>query len=297
MRIGSRASPLALAQAKFISALLDDAEIVTITTAGDLGAGATDKSRWVAEIEESLRAGDIDLAVHSAKDVPGEPADGLQLLGTPARGSSEDVLCGVGGIEELASGARVGTGSLRRAAQLLSVRGDLEVVRVAGNVGTRVEKLGSEGLQAIVLARAGLERLGREGEIGAVLDPNKFVPAPGQGALGLQARIEDRATRIAVEPIIDPASSACLTAERAVAQSLGASCHTPLGARASLSGDGRLILRAWIGLPDGSEWIADQLEGDPHDPQTLGLRLAERLTTVGARELLRAAEGMTDGQR
>jgi len=292
MRIGSRASPLALAQAKLVAALLGGAEIVTITTAGDVGGGTADKSRWVAEIEEGLRTGDVDLAVHSAKDIPGEPADGLALLGAPRRERPEDVLCGVGGLGELADRARVGTGSVRRAAQLRSVRADLDVVQIAGNVGTRLEKLHDDGLDAIVLARAGLARLGHERQIGAVLDPQRFVPAPGQGALGLQARSDDAATHAAVEAIIDPETSTCLTAERSLARSLQASCHTPLGAYATASGETDLHLRAWVGMPDGSIWIADQLRGDFRDPESLGARLGERLMSAGARELLTDAEEM-----
>jgi hydroxymethylbilane synthase len=250
----------------------------------------------VAEIEEGLRAGEVDLAVHSAKDIPGEPADGLRLLGAPKRDAPEDVLCGVSGLGELANRARVGTGSVRRAAQLRSVRGDLDVVRIAGNVGTRIEKLDDDGLDAIVLARAGLARLGHERQIGAVLDPQRFVPAPGQGSLGLQARSDDPATHAAVEAIIDPRTSTCLAAERSLARSLEASCHTPLGAYATASGETGLHLRAWVGLPDGSIWIADQLEGDFRDPQSLGARLGERLTSAGARDLLTDAEEMAVGQ-
>jgi hydroxymethylbilane synthase len=296
MRIGSRASPLALVQAKFVAALLGDAEIVTITTAGDLGQRTADKSRWVAEIEERLRAGEVDLAVHSAKDIPGEPADGLRLLGAPKRERAEDVLCGVGGLAELAQGARVGTGSLRRSAQLRSVRGDLDVVQIAGNVDTRIAKLSDGGLDAIVLARAGLDRLGHERQIGAVLDPQSFVPAPGQGSLGLQTRADDTATQAAVAAIIDVETSACLAAERSLARALEASCHTPLGAYATARDTG-LHLRAWVGLPDGSVWIADELEGDFEDPESLGERLGERLTGVGARELLSDAEEMAIGHR
>ncbi len=187
MRIGTRRSALALAQAKLVAELLGGAEIVPMSTGGDGDARpsalANDKSRWVTELEQALSAGEIDIAVHSAKDVPGELADGLELLGAPARAAAEDVICGAGGIDELAAGARVGTSSIRRMAQVRAAREDLELVAIRGNVDTRLRKLGEgdEGLDAIVLAHAGLIRLGRESEAGGVLAGERFVPAPGQG--------------------------------------------------------------------------------------------------------------------
>jgi hydroxymethylbilane synthase len=328
MRIATRGSALALAQARLVAGWLGGAEIVVVRTpddgaqasgdhdaeqsdhdAGRSGghnaegsgkydaggsdghaAGQSDKSRWVAELEQALLAGEVDLAVHSAKDVPGELAPGLELLGAPARASAQDVLVGASSLEQLPSGARVGTSSVRRAAQLLAVREDLEVVSMRGNVDTRMRKLTEERLEAIVLASAGLQRLGRDSDIGCTLDATRFVPAPGQGALALQARAGDASVRAAVEPILDKDASACLTAERAVAHALGASCNTPLGAHAVPAGCGCLGLRAWIGLPDGSEWIADELLGGFYDPRELGLRMAERLDAVGARDLLARAE-------
>ena len=200
-------------------------------------------------------------------------------------------------------GACVGTSSVRRAAQLRAARGDLEVVSLRGNVDTRLRRLagavtasgdGSGGsdssLHAIVLAKAGLQRLGRERDIGCTLDVEHFVPAPGQGALGLQARSGDSTVSEAVAPILDKDASACLLAERALAHALGASCNTPLGAHAAAAGCGCLHMHAWVGLPDGSEWIADELLGGFYDPAELGIRMAERLEAVGARELLARAE-------
>jgi hydroxymethylbilane synthase len=326
MRIGTRASALALAQARLVAGLLDArppggpqaVEIVEIATAGDrdapgtgadiarraAGAGASDtggdKSRWVAGLERALIAGEIDLAVHSAKDVPGALADGLALLGAPARAAAEDVLCGEVSLEALPPGARVGTSSVRRAAQLRAAREDLEVVALRGNVDTRLRKLhepGEEGFDAIVLARAGLQRLGREAELGAVLDPARFVPSPGQGTLALEGRAGDAATSAAVDAITDERTFACLRAERAVARALQASCNTPLGAHALDAGCGCLHLRAWVGLPDGSAWCRDELHGGFYDPEELGRRMAERLGAVGAAELLRNAEGMGVGHK
>jgi hydroxymethylbilane synthase len=298
MRIGTRRSALALAQADLIAGLLGDCEIVPMLTSGDSAGGseaaAADKSRWVAELEDALCAGEIDLAVHSAKDVPGELADGLTLHGSTTRAAVEDVLCGVGGLEELAPGARVGTSSIRRLAQLRAAREDLDVVALRGNVDTRLRKLAdaAEDLHAIVLARAGLQRLGRDSETGGVLDAERFVPAPGQGALALEGRTEDHATAEAVRRITDTETFACLRAERALALALGASCHTPLGAYAAPADHGGLRLRAWVGLPDGSAWASDELLGDLLEPEALGRSVGERLRLAGAQELLADAERM-----
>jgi hydroxymethylbilane synthase len=313
MRIGTRRSPLALAQAQAVAAMLGDCDIVPIVTSGDADARQpapdTDKSRWVAELEDALLAGEIDVAVHSAKDLPGELADGLALLGAPARAPAEDVLCGVASLDDLPAGARVGTSSVRRVAQLRAARTDLDVVPVRGNVDTRLSKLADPacGLDAIVLAHAGLRRLGQESQIGAVLDAARFVPAPGQGALALEARAGEEPIAAALAAITDADTFACLLAERALARALGASCHTPLGAYAAPAGSGCLTLNAWIGLPDGSQWVHDELaetgiraEGACHpasvggfyDPEALGRRVAERLDTAGGGALLRRAQEM-----
>jgi hydroxymethylbilane synthase len=239
-----------------------------------------------------LGRGYFQRGAHSPTDVPGERAEGLALLGAPRRAGAEDVLCGAGGLELLAAGARVGTSSVRRAAQLLAVREDLQVEMIRGNVDTRLRKLGEGSHDAIVLARAGLERLGRADAVGAVLDLQRFVPAPGQGILALQGRSDDGPVSEAVRAITDADAFACLRAERALARELGASCHTPLGAHATPPGCGCLELRAWVGLPDGSQWLSDELVGGFYDPEELGARVAERLKSVGALELLGRAEEM-----
>jgi hydroxymethylbilane synthase len=285
MRLGTRGSTLALAQAKLVADLLGGAEIVPITTSGDRAPDG-DKSRWIDALEQALLAEEIDIAVHSAKDLPGELSPGLELLGGPARAGPEDVLCGAPSLDVLPAGARVGTSSLRRAAQLHVAREDLEVAALAGNVDTRLRKLADGGFAAIVLARAGLQRLGREREAGAVLDPERFVPAPGQGMLALQVRSHDARASNAAMALVDRDASACLRAERALARGLEASCDTPLGAYAAPVDDGRLLLRAWIGLPDGSAWIADERAGELDDPESLGARVAERMRAAGATELL-----------
>ncbi len=336
MRLGTRGSALALAQAQLVAQLLQDranaganagsaagaVEIVPIVTRGDREsagvedtAGALagdgpagepppgeDKSRWVSELERALLSGEIDAAVHSAKDVPGELAEGLALVAAPARAAAEDVLCGAGrgGLDALPSRARVGTSSIRRIAQLRAARDDLELIPMHGNVDTRLRKLAGGEFDAVVLARAGLERLGREAEASAVLDPAHFVPAPGQGALALESRADDAVTRVALAAIGDRDALACLLAERALARELDASCNTPLGSWATIADGGndgerggKLRLRAWIGLPDGSAWIADELCGDRDDPEKLGGEVAGRLLAVGAAELLRLAGRMT----
>ena len=320
MRLGTRGSALALAQAELVAQLLQahagtvgsagTVEIVPIVTRGDREsagvddtAGALtgdgpagepppgeDKSRWVSELEHALLSGEIDAAVHSAKDVPGELPGGLELVAAPARAAPEDVLCGAAGLDALAAGARVGTSSVRRMAQLRAAREDLDVVAMHGNIDTRLRKLAdpAERLDAIVLARAGLQRLQNEDAVGAVLDPDRFVPAPGQGTLALEVRAADIATRRALAPIDDARALDCLLAERELAHELGASCDTPLGAYAVIATD-RMLLRAWIGLPDGSHWIGDELTGAAAHPEALAHELAERLRSVGATEMLRSA--------
>jgi len=297
MRIGTRRSALALAQARSVADQLEDGEqedceIVPLLTRGDRGEALEDKSRWVAELEDALLRGEVDVAVHSAKDVPGELAEGLELFGSPSRAACEDVLCGADRLDGLARGARVGTSSIRRSAQLRSARADLEIITMRGNVDTRLGKLERGGLDGIVLARAGLQRLGRDDAAGAVLDPARFVPAPGQGTLALQARADDSRVRAAVAAISDAETFACLLAERALAGALQASCHTPLGAWATPAGCGCLQLRAWVGLPDGSAWISDELLGGFYDPEALGRDVAARLDLAGAGELLKRAEEM-----
>jgi hydroxymethylbilane synthase len=304
IRLGTRGSALALAQAQWVAERLpDDVELVPITTAGDERSGGapepTDKSRFVKEIEEALLAGQIDLAVHSAKDVPSELPDGLAIVGVPERADARDALCGAESVDELADGAVVGTASLRRRAALLALRPDLEVRDLRGNVDTRLRRLADGDFDAIVLAQAGLERLGRAGE-GSPLDPGLVVPAPGQGCLVLEARAARGAASDDAAAPGDPVAHAAaaltdhdaltrLTAERAVVRALEASCHTPIGAHAVTAG-AELRLTVFVGLPDGSRWIRDELGGDPADPSGLGTAVGDRLRAAGAAQLLAEAE-------
>lgn len=274
IRVGTRGSALAVAQATWVGERLgSEYELVTITAAGPVG----DKSRWVSELERALLAGEIDVAVHSAKDVPAELPEGLELVAFPAREDPRDAICGAASLAGLPPGARVGTSSLRRAAQIRAARSDLGVVEVRGNVDTRLRKLADGECEALVLAVAGLERLGRADAIGGVLE--EFVPAAGQGALAVEAR----PGRVAVDALLDPDATACVLAERELTRALGASCDTPVGALARVAGADELELTAWLGRPDGSAWMSDRLRGAPAG---LGARVAERLLAAGAAELL-----------
>jgi hydroxymethylbilane synthase len=288
IRLGTRGSALAVAQARLVAAELgDEVELVPIVTSGDRARGTDmDKSRFVKEIEEALLAGDVDLAVHSAKDVPAELPPGLSIVGVPKRADPHDALCGAASLEELVDGAAVGTASLRRRAQLLALRPDLDVRELRGNVDTRLRRLAEGDFGAVVLAQAGLDRLGRAGE-GALLP--ELVPAPGQGCLALEARTDDTRTAAAAAALTDRAALTCLTAERALVAGLGATCRTPVGAHAALA-RGTLRLTAFAGMPDGSHWIRDTQEDDPDEPAELGRTVAERMRAAGARELLEAAE-------
>jgi hydroxymethylbilane synthase len=286
IRIGTRGSALALAQTNWVASRLDEeTEIVTVTTRGDRdGSDAGDKSRWVAELERALLEGDVDVAVHSAKDVPAELAQGLCVLAIPTRADPRDVICGAEALAQLEPGARVGTSSLRRMAQLRAARADIDVVPIRGNVDTRLRKLGQGEFDALVLAAAGLERLGRSGEAGATLE--QLVPAAGQGALLVEGR-PGALTTEQLRKLSDADATAGVLAERQLVQALGASCNTPVGASARSLGAGELEMTAWAGLPDGSEWISDRVRGAATE---VGLTLAERMLSVGVGELLARAE-------
>ena len=310
LRLATRGSALALAQARVVAHALEAAEpglaveLVTVRTSGDERAGGgrapaerpgapADKSRFVKEIEEALLADRADLAVHSAKDVPGELPDGLAIVGVPARADARDALCGpAASLDDLRPGARVGTSSLRRRAQLLARRADLEVAELRGNVDTRLGRLAAGEYDAVVLARAGLARLGRA-DGAAAIPPARMTPAPGQGCLALEARAEDERVAELADLVTHRPSRACLAAERALVTALGATCRTPVGAHAELGGEAdgaTLRLAAFAGLPDGSAWIRDELEAEEVDAAELGHAVAERMLAAGAAELLDGAE-------
>jgi hydroxymethylbilane synthase len=270
-----------------VAEMLGGAELVEVSSDGEPG----DKSRFVRAVEGALLDGRADIGVHSAKDLPGEEVEGLEIAAVPAREDPADAWIGAGGsLEDAPEGARVGTVSLRRKAQLLAVRPDLRILDLNGNVDTRMRKLVEGDYDAIILAAAGLRRLGRESEIGFRLPTARMVPAAGQGALAIQVRAGDEETAATVRTINDEAAFAQLHAERACFTRLDADCSTPIGVFAEVEG-GTLRIGAFVGLPDGSEWIRDELDADATDPEAAGEELAKRLLGAGAADLLaRAAE-------
>ena len=286
IRIATRSSKLALTQAELVAEMLGGAELVEVSSDGEAG----DKARFVRGVERALLAGEAEVGVHSAKDLPGEMSEELEIGAVPRREDPADVWIGVGSsLDEVPEGAQVGTASLRRRAQLLAARPDLRVEELHGNVDTRLRKLAEGELDAIVLAAAGLRRLGREGEIAFALPTEVLVPAPGQGALALQVRAGDADTAAAVAEVGDDAATRELTAERAAVALLDATCMTPIGVHARVAGP-RLEIEAFVGLPDGGEWLRDRIEGDAAEPAAAGTLLAERLLSAGARDILDRAE-------
>ncbi len=294
IRIGSRGSALARWQAEHVEgrlrALGHAVEIVIITTTGDRiqdrrletvgGKGA-----FLKEIEEALLAREVDLAVHSLKDVPTELPAGLHLVAMLERADPRDVLLSSGpGLRALPAGCRVGTTSLRRRAQVLALRPDLAVEDLRGNVDTRIRKLREGLFDAILLARAGLVRLGREGEATEVLEPDVLLPAPGQGAIALECRTDDAATAAAVAPLHHEPTARAVGAERAFLAALHGGCNVPLGAHAVVT-DGALWLRGLVAREDGSAVVRGESRGA--EPSAVGRSLADDLLARGAGELLR----------
>jgi len=301
IRIATRGSALARAQAGQVADLLGGAELVEVSSDGEPG----DKARFVRGVERALLAGEAEIGVHSAKDLPAEMPGGLVIAAVPAREDPSDVWVGVGtgpgeagsdrSLGDIPEGARVGTASLRRRAQLLVARPDLRVSELHGNVDTRLRKLAAGELDAIVLAAAGLRRLGRGSEASFALPAETMTPAAGQGALVLQARCDDEDAVAAAAATGDGTALCELTVERAAVAMLEATCATPIGIHARMGGSaagGRdsMVVEAFVGLPDGSEWIRDRLEVDSAEPVAAGALLAERLLGAGAREILDRAE-------
>jgi hydroxymethylbilane synthase len=287
LRLGTRGSPLALAQAQSVADALQGADVVPVrSTDSDPG----DKERFVRGVEGALIAGEVDLGVHSAKDVPGSRPDELRLAGVVPRQDPLDAYVGrASSLAEVPAGARVGTSSLRRRSQLLALRDDLDVVELRGNVDTRLRKLGEGSYDGIVLAAAGLRRLERDSEIAFTFGIDELTPAPGQGSLAIEARRDDLESASEAARISDHDALVELTAERAAVVALAATCQTPVGVCARLNGD-ELAVHGYAGLPDGSEWIRDRVAGDPEQPAALGETLADRMLAAGARDILERAE-------
>jgi hydroxymethylbilane synthase len=288
LRIATRGSRLALTQSGMVAEMLGGAELVEVSSDSLPG----DKSRFVRAVEQAVLDGRADIGVHSAKDLPGEEVEGLEIAAVPPREDPADAWIGAGmSLDDVPEGTRVGTVSLRRRAQLLAARPDLKLLDLNGNVDTRLRKLAEGDYDAIVLAAAGLRRLGREGEIGFRVPEDRMVPAAGQGALALQVRSGDEETAAVVRPIGDAVSFAELRAERACFTRLDADCSTPIGVHAKVDGQ-RLLIGAFIGLPDGGEWIRDELTADASDPEAAGTELAKRLLGAGAADLLARAAAL-----
>jgi hydroxymethylbilane synthase len=300
VRIGTRGSRLALVQSNWVRAWLErtypglPVELVTIKTSGDrfvdqplstLGG----KGLFVKEIEEALASHAVDCAVHSMKDVPNELLPGLTLAAIPPREDPRDVLIARGcrNLHELPDGARVGTSSLRRMALLRAARPHLDVCALRGNVDSRLRKLEGGELDAIVLAAAGLRRLGVERAETVFLDPAQFVPAIGQGALAIETRADDLAGLLA--PLDDPVTRLTVTAERAFLRRVGGSCRTPLAAHATMDDDS-IALRALIASPDGQEVITGTARGPHREASRLGVSLADDLLGRGGARILAALE-------
>lgn len=298
LRIGTRASPLALWQANHVAARLRAAhpdlalELVEIQTTGDQirdlplsqigGDGLFTKA-----IQDALLDHRVDVAVHSLKDLPTTPAPDLVLAAVPQRGPTGDAFLAtrVQRLADLPRGATMATSSIRRRAQLLFHRPDLNLVNIRGNVETRLRKLESSDLDGLVLAEAGLWRLNLQEKIREVLDPAWMLPAVGQGALGLECRVDDAATRKRLVPLDDPATHARIRAERSLLRNLGGGCQVPLGAITRLE-QGRLWLRGAVIDPKGRKKIDGEMDGPPEEAEALGLRLAHSLLEQGAQELL-----------
>lgn len=294
VRIGGRGSQLSLAQLGLVAAALADRaeiEVVTYRTTGDrlsrLDSAMTGKDLFTREIDQALRDGRVDVAVHSLKDLPSRLPGGLVLAAVPAREDPSDVLLSRDGTSfaGLAAGSRVGTSSPRRRAQVLSARPDLEVIDARGNVDTRIRRLREGKWDALVLARAGLARLGRLGDVTEVLSASWMLPAIGQGALAVVTREEDARVRELVGGVDDPASHREALAERALLELLEAGCRAPVAGLARTDGE-TLSLAAAVFTPDGSQTLREEASGAADDAAGLGLEVARRLLARGAAGIL-----------
>lgn len=297
MRLGTRASALARWQAEWVASELARfgvrSELVFIATQGDratepLGA-IGGQGVFTKEIQRALLAGTVDLAVHSLKDLPTEPVPGLTLAAVPSRESNRDVLVvrEPGSLATLPAGARIGTGSLRRRAQLLYARPDLEILEIRGNVDTRLRKLDAGQYDALVLAEAGLRRLGWAERITEVLPLTLMLPAVGQGALGIETRTDAALTRRCLGWLDDAATRSAVLAERAVLAQLRAGCHAPVGAWGRLA-EGVLQLDAVVLSSDGTARLAAAGTGPADQPERLGEQIAQQLLEAGAERLILA---------
>jgi len=297
LRIGTRASQLALWQANWTKSELERrypgivVELVKIKTIGDKIldvplAQVGGKGLFVKEIEEAMLRGEIDLAVHSMKDVPTEFPEGLGLVVTTEREDPRDAFISDGvRFSDLRHGARIGTSALRRQAQLLAARPDLEMVIIRGNVETRIRKLKEDNLDAVILAAAGLNRLGFTDVVTELLDTDFSIPAIGQGALGLECRLDDQATIEAISFLNHAPTAAAVAAERALLKRCEGGCQVPIAAHGTVSGT-TLSLVGFIAAVNGSRSVKDSITGPADDAQQLGSALADRLLAAGGKQIL-----------
>jgi len=297
IRLGSRGSKLALWQAEFIQFEIErrtgrKVEITRIKTTGDMIldvplAKVGGKGLFVKEIEETLLSGGIDLAVHSMKDVPTDLPDRLAIVAITRREDPRDAFLSVKyrKFEELPQGAKLGTSSLRRQTQLLGLRPDLSVETLRGNLDTRIRKMEEGRYDAIILAAAGLRRLGWEAKITEYIPEEMSLPAIGQGALGIEIRVDDRDTREAVSFLNDRDTEFAVRAERGFLKRLEGGCQVPIASYGRTEGD-VIFLKGMVGRPDGSEIIRGSARGSTSDPEALGVGLAEQLLARGAKEIL-----------
>ena len=297
IRLGSRGSKLALWQAEFIQFEIErrtgrKVEITRIKTTGDMIldvplAKVGGKGLFVKEIEEALLSGGIDLAVHSMKDVPTDLPDRLAIVAITRREDPRDAFLSVKyrKFEELPQGAKLGTSSLRRQTQLLGLRPDLSVETLRGNLDTRIRKMEEGRYDAIILAAAGLRRLGWEAKITEYIPEDMSLPAIGQGALGIEIRADDPDTREAVSFLNDRDTAFAVRAERGFLKRLEGGCQVPIASYGRTEGDG-IFLKGMVGRPDGSEIIRGSARGSISDPEALGVGLAEQLLARGAKEIL-----------
>jgi len=299
LRIGSRGSQLALWQAKHISALIEaqghTTSIEVIKTTGDkitdvALAKVGTKGMFTKEIEDAMAEGRVDLAVHSLKDLPTELPAGFTLAAVPKREDPRDAFLSekYAGVADLPGGASVGTSSLRREAQLHSLRADLEIIPLRGNVDTRLRKLQAGDFHAIILAAAGVSRLGLTQLVREYLDPAQMCPAAGQGALAIETRSDDAQTIAALKFLDDYLARTAVECERAALNALGGGCQVPIGAYAQWKGE-KLVLQAVVANPDGRELVREQRAGS--DPAVLGREVGEALLARGAQRILDAVYG------
>lgn len=298
IRIGTRGSKLALWQAEWVTGQLKQrgytVELSIVQTQGDLSTASLSQvggqGLFTKEIQRELLDERVDVAVHSLKDLPTIPIEGLHLAAVPPRESTDDCLISRSGlaVEALPSGARIGTGSSRRAAQLRAWRPDLDIRDIRGNVDSRLSKLDRGEYDAIVLAAAGLNRLGLEGRITQRIPVERMLPAVGQGALGLECRSHDDTTRTALEELDDPTTHAAVAAERSLLQSLLAGCLAPVAALGHVEGS-ELQLRARVSSLDGTQVLEAVIAGEVEQATLLGQQLAEQLRSQGAADIIERA--------